>query len=338
MNSPNAYRDAVTALHAEDGERDYLFVSRSISRDLHKDLSRQIANSKQNTRATLFLNTYGGDPDGAFRIARCLRHHYTDGIRVAIPHWCKSAGTLIAMAADEIGVGDFGELGPLDIQVYKGSELQERSSGLDITEAMGAVTEHIKDSFHLVLKETRNLGLSTKISAEFATQVSAAIAAPLFGQLDPLRFGELVRLTRIASEYGHRLNQYGKNLRDGALIKLIHGYPSHSFVIDRKEAKELFVKVTALTSAEQSFCEVVWHVLEEQSNIACFVVQETNEAANEEAHEQSPESNNESASHPGTEEQPGSQDGGAAPGAESLRAGAGRPRRTQGIERIPPAA
>lgn len=189
------------------------------------------------------------------------------------------------MVADEIGIGDFGELGPLDVQVYKGSELQERSSGLDITEAMGAVTEHIKESFHLVLKETRGLGLSTKLSAEFAAQVSAAIASPLFGQLDPLRFGELQRLTRIAEEYGDRLNKYGVNLKPGALKRLIHGYPSHNFVIDRKEAKELFERVTPLTGPEEAFCEFAWGHLSIQSNIACFIspgeTDETKEAGHD---------------------------------------------------------
>lgn len=268
------YEEAVAGLLKEDGARDYYFISHPVSRDLHRVLSLQIEDYKKHSRATVFLNTYGGDPDGAFRIGRCLRHHYKDkgSLRIAIPHWCKSAGTLVAIVADELGIGDFGELGPLDIQVYKGSELQEQSSGLDITEAMGALTEHIKESFHLVLKETRNLGLSTKLSAEFAAQVSAAIATPLFSQLDPLRFGELQRLTRIADEYGKRLNNYGVNLKAGALDRLIHKYPSHNFVIDRKEAKELFERVGPLTPAEVDFCDAVWHHLDQQSNFALAIL------------------------------------------------------------------
>ena len=268
------FDEAVAGLLQEDGARDYYFVSHPVSRDLHRVLSLQIDAHKKHSKATVFLNTYGGDPDGAFRIARCLRHHYKDkgSLRIAIPNWCKSAGTLVAIAGDELGIGDFGELGPLDIQVLKGSELQEQSSGLDITEAMGALTEHIKESFHLVLKETRNLGLSTKLSAEFAAQVSAAIATPLFSQLDPLRFGELQRLTRIADEYGKRLNSYGLNLKPGALDRLIHKYPSHNFVIDRKEAKELFERVGPLTPAEVVFCDAVWHHLDHQSNLALAIL------------------------------------------------------------------
>ncbi|GAB2493090.1 hypothetical protein GCM10027084_02170 [Pseudoxanthomonas sangjuensis] len=321
------FEDAVAELYKEDGERDYFFISHAISRDLHRTLSLEIERNKKKDKATIFLNTYGGDPDGAFRIGRCLRHHYKGkgSLRIAIPHWCKSAGTLIAMVADDLGIGDFGELGPLDIQVYKGSELQERSSGLDITEAMGAVTEHIKESFHLVLKETRNLGLSTKLSAEFAAQVSAAIASPLFSQLDPLRFGELQRLTRIAEEYGNRLNQYGSNLKQNALDRLIHKYPSHNFVIDRKEAKELFERVGPLTEAEQHFCDSIWHLISSQSNIACAVIPPPAPSQAGAQDDNSSQPSNESANG---SQQPKQGDSDA--GENGLRARSSRKRRTQG--------
>ena len=265
------FKTAFANLHAADPDRDYILISHAISRELHDSLSRDIAANKKSQKATLFLNTYGGDPDGAFRLGRCLRHHYKEELRIVVPHWCKSAGTLVAIAGSELAIGDFGELGPLDIQVYKGSELSERSSGLDITEAMGAVTSHIKESFHLVLKETRSLGLSTKLSAEFAAQVTAAIASPLFSQLDPLRFGELARMTRVADEYGARLNEYSRNLKAGALVSLIHDYPSHNFVIDRKEAKKLFERVHPMSTPEIELCDSIWHLLAEQASIALLL-------------------------------------------------------------------
>lgn len=260
------FDEGIAALRAEDPDRDYVVISAPITRQLHIQLSMALATFKKHDALTIFLTTLGGDPDGAYRIGRCLRHHYKT-VRIAIPSWCKSAGTLIAIAADELAVGDFGELGPLDIQVYKGSELQERSSGLDITEALGAVTSHTRETFHEMLKETRNLGLSTKLSAEFAAQVSTAVAAPLFTQIDPIRLGELQRLTRIAGEYGKRLDAYKKNLKDGALDRLILEYPSHSFVIDRKEAKELFHRVSPMTIAEDTFSNAIWHITSTQVDL-----------------------------------------------------------------------
>jgi len=47
----------------------------------------------------------------------------------------------------------------------------------------------------------------------------------------------------IALAYGGRLDT--GNVKEGALERLAYGYPSHSFVIDRREAERLFVQVEA---------------------------------------------------------------------------------------------
>lgn len=267
----DTFEDAVQKLKDSRPDHDFLVISSPISRDLHYKLSSLLAAKKKKRKCTVFLTTYGGDPDGGYRIARCLRHHYPDHLRVAVASWCKSAGTLVAIAANELAIGDFGELGPLDIQVHKGSELQERSSGLDIVQALAAVTAHTKMTFHEMLRETRGMGLSTKLSAEFAAQVSSAVAAPLFSQIDPMRLGEMQRATRIAFEYGKRLDRYSENLKPDALDLLINAYPSHSFVIDRKEAKELFNSVSPLTAEEQRFVDLVWPVIRFQGELADIV-------------------------------------------------------------------
>jgi len=259
----NELQQAIAALAAEDSDRDYIVISHPIDRSLHIKLSRLLESRPRKEACTVFLTTWGGDPNGGYRAARCLRHNYKR-VRLAVPSYCKSAGTLIAIAANELGIGDLGELGPLDIQVRKGSELQENSSGLDIMQALQAVTHHTQDAFHRLMMGTRNLGLSTKLCAEFAATVASGIAQPLIAQIDPIRLGEMQRATRVAFEYGQRLNAYASNLRDGALGRLISEYPAHGFVIDRKEATELFQKVTHLTPAEKVFCATTWNLLERQ--------------------------------------------------------------------------
>lgn len=263
MSEEEAQARAIRGLQEERPDNDFLLISHPINRSLHLKLSRLISAHKKNENCTVFLTTWGGDPNGGYRAARCLRHHYKR-VRLAVPSYCKSAGTLIAIAADELGIGDLGELGPLDIQVRKASELQEVSSGLDIMQAMQAVTHHTQDAFHRLLVATRNLGLSTKLCAEFAATVASGIASPLIGQIDPIRLGEMQRATRVAYEYGQRLNVHSGNLRPEALGRLIGEYPAHGFVIDRKEAAELFVQVGHLTEAERTFCDAFWALVEQQ--------------------------------------------------------------------------
>lgn len=280
----DSLQDAIKALKDAEPDRDHILVSAGITRGLHHRVTEEIkaarAEKAPKAAATVFLTTNGGDPDGAFRIARCLRHHYSGGFRLVIPSWCKSAGTLIAIAANELAIGDLGELGPLDIQVNKGSELYEQSSGLDLQEALGKVTAHVWDTFSNFLQEIHALGLNTNISTKIATQVSNAISTPILAQIDPLRLGELQRAMRIAHEYGTRLDSYSHNLKEDGLNRLIQGYPSHSFVIDRKEAKEIFHRVTMLTAPEQNFVEAAWNVLRMPNRFATFVEPEETTDAN----------------------------------------------------------
>lgn len=253
-------QEAINQLLAASADRDFIVINHRVSRELHYKLSRLLEEKATHDRCTVFLTTRGGDPNGGYRVARCLRHYYKH-IRLVVPSRCKSAGTLIAIAADELAIGDLGELGPLDIQVQKGSELQENSSGLDIQQALQAVTTHAQDAFYRLMLSSRGLGLSTKLCAELAATVTNGIVHPLMGQIDPIRVGEMQRATRVALEYGQRLNKYSSNLRENSLERLIGDYPAHGFVIDRKEAGELFEKVVDMCEEERQLSDVFWHTV-----------------------------------------------------------------------------
>ncbi len=66
--------------------------------DGYERLSDLLESQKRNRDALLILETAGGDPDAAFRIARALGFHYRR-VHALIPRHCKSAGTLIALGA-----------------------------------------------------------------------------------------------------------------------------------------------------------------------------------------------------------------------------------------------
>ncbi|MDN7751770.1 SDH family Clp fold serine proteinase [Burkholderia gladioli] len=257
---------AVADLRGEYPDRDFIVVSRGIERQLHTDLTN-LVKDKKHSKVVLFLTTYGGDPHGGFRFARCLRHNY-EHVRLVVPSFCKSAGTLIAIAANELAIGDFGELGPLDVQVIKPSELAERGSGLEVMEALNISAAHAQQVFSQNLVDLRqSWRLSTKLAGEFAGILAAAAVQPLYAQIDPARLGEMQRAMRIALEYGARLSAHSQSLKPGSLEQLVGGYPSHSFVIDRKEAKQLFNSVHTPTVAESKICSILWSQLSEQRHV-----------------------------------------------------------------------
>lgn len=68
------------------------------------------------TSIDLLLETPGGSGEVAEDIVRLLRDKYED-VAVIIPGWAKSAGTIMAMAANEILMEPASALGPIDAQL-----------------------------------------------------------------------------------------------------------------------------------------------------------------------------------------------------------------------------
>ncbi|MDQ3631613.1 MAG: serine protease [Actinomycetota bacterium] len=70
----------------------------------------------QERKLDLFLHSPGGSADAAEAIVQYLRTQF-DHIRVVVPVAAMSAATMMALAADEILMGDHSQLGPIDPQL-----------------------------------------------------------------------------------------------------------------------------------------------------------------------------------------------------------------------------
>ncbi|AXP38268.1 TPA: SDH family Clp fold serine proteinase [Haemophilus influenzae] len=230
-------------INIDIGVYDYYFYIGPISMDGYYRLCKEINTHKSKEKVMLCLVTYGGDPDAGFRIGRALQHHYNSDVSIYIPNVCKSAGTLTVISAKTIIMNNQGELGPLDIQLRKDDELGVSNSGLDIFKTLDTLEERVNAEFTKYLRSVRfGQGLSTRMSADIATKLVSSIIKPIAEQIDPIKIGEHQRATDIATEYGSRLNETSQCLKNNktSLEQLIRGYPSHGFVIDRKEAQRLF--------------------------------------------------------------------------------------------------
>lgn len=193
----------------------------------------------------MILITLGGDANVAYRIARALNHYY-ERVEILIPDACKSAGALLCIGAHSLIIGNRGELGPLDVQISKPDELFENMSGLDIIQAVNALSGHMQEAFRTCLFDIRAGGnLQTKLAADIAAKLADGLISPIVAKLDPVTMGEHQRAMRVGYEYGNRLNEMTESLKPDALAYLVSGYPSHRFVIDRKEASTLFRNVEA---------------------------------------------------------------------------------------------
>ena len=198
-------------------------------------------------KALLILVTYGGTADSAYRCARFLQERY-DELTVFVPWKCKSAGTIIAIGAHRLLMSDFGELGPLDVQVRQRDELMEYGSGASIVSALEVLREQSFEAFEqfmLNIKRRSKGAVTLRTCTDIAASMTVGLFKEIFSQVDPKYLGEMSRNLKIAHEYGTRLAAMGENIQVEKIHTLVYGYPDHGFVIDRREAKELFRSVDA---------------------------------------------------------------------------------------------
>lgn len=238
---------------------DVVLMNASFERGIDNRFIDGIRTNKQKQNLLLILVTPGGDADVAYRIARYAQDNYKKFF-IFVSGYCKSAGTLCALGAHEIIMCDQGELGPLDVQFYKKDDLGELDSGLVLVEALQTLQQKAFDLFeHHLMEIKRKSGgqISFKLATEIATKMTVGLFEPIYRQIDPVMIGNIIRSMTIAKDYGTRLRLISQNFTEQALDMLVDLYPSHGFVIDRREAKMLFRNIRAPSEAEDNLAKVL---------------------------------------------------------------------------------
>ena len=221
---------------------------------------RKRKNKKKNVAVVVV--TAGGSADTAYRIARHLQANYAE-IYAVVPGQCKSAGTLIVSGSHKIYMGDFGELGPLDVQISKKDELWESTSGLNVDEAVHALETTAQKMFVAYLAKIKRQyrSVTFRTAADLSVALVEKLLGPIAAQIDPREIGENSRAMDITKNYATRLDKTSRNFKDRESINfLVESYPDHAFVIDINEAKSIFKHVEPFT-AEMSVLETSLGVL-----------------------------------------------------------------------------
>ena len=254
MNEENKYLIEMLADElSQESQCDVMLITGDMFHDMQDLVIREIYEREYKEDALLFiLATPGGLIDCAYRIARAIQRNY-DKAYALIPGWCKSAGTLCVIGANEIIMCDNAELGPLDVQIARRDELGVRDSGLILNEALLNLEIHafsLFEHFLMQIKEKSGGVITFKTATEVSAILVNGLLAPIYSQIDPQRMGESARLLNVAMAYGQRLNYSTRNLNRKSLQSLTTGYPSHGFVIDRDEASLLFRRVREPSTKE----------------------------------------------------------------------------------------
>ena len=107
----------ITMIHRQEKRSLFGFAqSRYIDLEDAQTIIAAIKETPQCTPIDLVLHTPGGLVLAAMQIARAVEAHPAK-VTVYVPIYAMSGGTLIALAADEIVLGEYSVLGPIDPQI-----------------------------------------------------------------------------------------------------------------------------------------------------------------------------------------------------------------------------
>jgi hypothetical protein len=182
----------------------------------------------------LLILSRGGNIEPAYQISKLCKAYSKQKFVVVVPRHAKSAATLIALGADEIHIGELGQLGPIDPQL----------GGLP---ALG------------VGQAIQSFG---RLAEEFPGSAEM-IALYLRGVLTIEQIGYCDRIAESAVQYAQRLLSTKSFISsDRALAiskKLVHEYKDHGFVIDSGEATAVLGKEWIFTdSPELELAEAIY--------------------------------------------------------------------------------
>lgn len=197
---------------------------------------------RKQTRLDLFLLSPGGFADPAFKMAALCRDFAEDSFAVIIPHYAKSAATLLCLGSDELVMGSPSEIGPIDPRIEIRDEYGQsiNVSATSVEEALDVIEE-------------RTAGDPSK-SVKYI---------PLIERINLNTLGESRRALSSSKQYAEVLLRTGKLLEDkervdAAAQQLATGYYSHNYPIKSDAAEtELHFNVTR---ADGNLWEAIWQL------------------------------------------------------------------------------
>jgi hypothetical protein len=252
---------------AEARGRPALFLFTREPLDLvHAVRIRLLLKDQQLPEADLVINSSGGSIHAAYQISEILRMHIKQ-VNACVPFYAKSAATLICIAADTIVLDELAQLGPLDTQI-----LEEKKGGkgdyvsaLNPFKTLEQLQKYALETLDVSVKMMAGRsGMSLEECIQHATSFVRTTTEPLFSKLDAEKLGEYSRALSLGKEYGDRLlrrSGWDEEKREKVLEKLVHGYPSHDFIIDYQELQELGFKAELFKEAEKDCIQPLFNVM-----------------------------------------------------------------------------
>ena len=204
-------------------------------RDFIEDLK---SDTVKNDTLCIFLNTPGGSAETVEKLVKITRHHYKE-VYFVVPDSAYSAGTIFCMSGDKIFMDYSSSLGPIDPQVYNGTNWVPALGYLDkVEELIEKSTKGTLSQAELVMLTQQDLAMLRR--HEQARDLTIALLKEWLVKYkfknwdkhrkNPLKIGKLVtakekeeRATEIARDLGNNKIWYshGRSIGISALTNIL---------------------------------------------------------------------------------------------------------------------
>jgi ClpP class serine protease len=221
-----------------------------IGDDVLPCFSQHMARIGEVDRLDLVLYSRGGSTLTGFALANSLRQ-FCRQFGVLVPFRAHSCATLIALGANEIVMGPFGQLSPIDpsITTPHGPTIEHEGK----KQFLPVSVEDVANYIELARKE---VGLKDEAQM-------AAVLGHLCQRVSPLALGAVYRAREQIGMLATKLMKLHTNdeaSTDRVVKKLTRELLSHDYVISRREGKEIGLPIV---DASAEIADLIWTLYEQ---------------------------------------------------------------------------
>lgn len=211
-----------------------------VAPDILPLLGRHLRAIGTQERIDLFLYTVGGDIMTAFRAVSLIRE-YCKTFSVLVPFRCQSAGTLLALGADQIVMVPEGQLSPVDPSTN--GPYNPQVPGMQAPPGMPIPTLPV--SVEEVIGYLNMARHAADIKGESGL---VSVFEKLAADVRPVALGQVYRARSQIRMLSRKLLESHMGADDGKVVEgiienMTEKLHSHDYLISRKEAKEMGLKV-----------------------------------------------------------------------------------------------
>jgi hypothetical protein len=229
--------EAITAIEMHRRSRLLIIAASHLDLDLLPPLFDTLKGIGEAPRLDLLLYCSGGEIGGARRIGLMLQQS-SERLAIIVPDRCRSAGTILALAADEILAGRAAIFTPVDPLLQAGADADNDAPQAISTEDVRRFGEAVQAWFGFDQKRARTSAFEAMTGAIFPPTLTAFYRASLEA--------ELVCRELLSKPMGRDAE------RTAAIVsKLVSGFQSHGFPLSREDLRDFGLPVTEDNEVEE---------------------------------------------------------------------------------------